>query len=220
MVCARLLVPTELEPIRLLVDRRFKNEIAIREQAMADSVERVRKTPGDVLCPALISYRAGKPFVIDKFYAKQRMSAGAFRDAVTARVAARTLTIVKTDRRARWTKPFRINPVPPAELKKWDVWVGDWTLSGIAKDTLTGPGEGELYLHEHVLLTNSSCKSIKVKGNGPELKNMIFSTIRLRRFIMLPHSPVTESREIIATFSDTATETAGAGSQPWIHETP
>ena len=108
VVCARLLVPKELEPIRLLVDRRFKNEIAIREQAMADSVERVRKTPGDVLCPMLISYRAGKPFVIDNFNAKQRMSAGALpEDAVTARVAAGTLTIVKTDPRARWTKPFR-----------------------------------------------------------------------------------------------------------------
>ena len=77
VVCARLLVPKELEPIRLLVDRRFKNEIAIREQAMADSVERVRRTPGDVLCPMLISYRAGKPFAVDKFNAKQRMSAGA-----------------------------------------------------------------------------------------------------------------------------------------------
>jgi len=108
VVCAGLLVPKGLEPIRLLVDHRFKNEIAIREQAMADSVERVRKTPGDVLCPALVSYRAGKPFVVDKFNAKQRMSAGAFRDAVTARVAAGTLTIVKTDRRARWTKPFRL----------------------------------------------------------------------------------------------------------------
>jgi hypothetical protein len=102
-----LLVPKELEPFQLLVDRRFKNEIAIREQAMADSVERVRKTPGDVLCPELISYRAGKPFAVDKFNAKQRMSAGAFRDAVTARVAAGTLTIVKTDPRAQWTKPFQ-----------------------------------------------------------------------------------------------------------------
>src|SRR5215470_15922511 len=69
-VSARLLVPKQLEPIRLLVDRRFKNEIAIREQAMADSVERVRRTPGDVLCPMLISYRAGKAFVVDDFNAE------------------------------------------------------------------------------------------------------------------------------------------------------
>jgi hypothetical protein len=108
VVCARLLVPKELEPIRLLVDPRFKNEIATREQAMADSVERVRRTPGDVWCPALISYRAGKPFAVDNFNAKQRMLAGALpKDAVTARVTAGTLTIVKTDPRARWTNPFR-----------------------------------------------------------------------------------------------------------------
>jgi hypothetical protein len=107
MVCAQLLVPKELEPIRLLVDRRFKDEIAIREQAMADSVERVRRTPGDVLCPTLISYRAGKPFAVDSFNAKERMSAGALpKDAVTARLAAGTLTIVETDQRAQWKNPF------------------------------------------------------------------------------------------------------------------
>jgi hypothetical protein len=110
VVCARLLVPRELEPIRMLVDRRFKNEIAIREQAMADSVEGVRRTPGDVLCPMLISYWAGKPFVVDTFNAEQRMSAGALpKDAVTARVAAGALTIVKTDQRARWKNPFRLS---------------------------------------------------------------------------------------------------------------
>jgi hypothetical protein len=47
--------------------------------------------------------------VVDHFNAEQRMLAGALpKDAVTARVAAGTLTIVKTDPRARWTKPFRL----------------------------------------------------------------------------------------------------------------
>src|SRR5215831_5767974 len=109
VVCVRLLAPKELEPFRMLVDRRFKNEIAIREQAMADSVERVRRTPGAVLCNMLISYRAGKPFAVDDFNVEQRMSAGALpKDDITARVAAGTLTIVKTDQRALWTKPFRL----------------------------------------------------------------------------------------------------------------
>jgi len=76
---------------------------------MADSVERVRRTPGDVLRPTLISYRAGKPFVVDHFNTEQRMLAGALpKDAITARVAAGVLTIVKTDPRARWTKSFRV----------------------------------------------------------------------------------------------------------------
>ena len=108
-VCARLLVPKELEPFRMLVDRRFQNEIAVREQAMADSVERVRRTPGPVLCNMLIGYRAGKPFAVDDFNVEQRMSAGALpKDAITARVAAGTLTIVETDQRALWCKPFRL----------------------------------------------------------------------------------------------------------------
>jgi hypothetical protein len=111
VVCARLLVPKELETVRLLVDHRFKNEIAIREQAMADSIDRVRRTPGDVLCPMLISYRAGKSFAVDNFNVKQRILAGALpKDAITARVAAGTLTIVETDQRAQWRKPFLLKP--------------------------------------------------------------------------------------------------------------
>ncbi len=176
VVCARLLVPKELEPIRLLVDRSFKNEIAMREQAMADSVERVRRTPGDVLCPnMLISYRAGKPFAVDNFNAGQRMSAGALpKDAVTARVAAGTLTIVKIDPRASWTNPFRLNPVPPAELKKWDAWVGDWTLSGTAKDTPTGPEyKVNWYLHEHWIANGFFVQVDQTwKGNGQEFNNV------------------------------------------------
>jgi hypothetical protein len=111
VVCLRLLVPKELEPFRMVGDRRFKNEIAVRQQAMVDSVERVRRTPGDVLCPMLISYRAGKPFAVDKFNVEQRVAAGTLPpDAVTARIAAGTLTFVKTDPRARWIKPFHLKP--------------------------------------------------------------------------------------------------------------
>ena len=72
---------------------------------MAESVERVRQTPGDVMCPLLISYRAGKPFAVDKFNATQRISNGALpKDAITARVAAGTLTIVEVDPRAQWNQ--------------------------------------------------------------------------------------------------------------------
>ena len=218
VVCARLLVPKELEPIRLLVDRRFKNEIAIREQAMADSVERVRETPGDVLCPALISYRAGKPFAVDKFNAKQRMSAGAFRDAVTARVAAGTLTIVKTDPRARWTKPFRVNPVPPAELKKWDVWVGDWTLSGTAKDTPTGPEyKVNWYLHGHWIVNGFFVQVDQTwKGNGQELNNMeIFSYDPVKKIHTVSgFSGDGWSWALTATFDKTTTTEEGVATGP------
>ncbi|TMP94348.1 MAG: hypothetical protein E6L08_03820, partial [Verrucomicrobia bacterium] len=49
-VCVRLLVSKQLQPVRLVFDHSFKKEIAMREQAMTDSVERVRRIPGDVLC--------------------------------------------------------------------------------------------------------------------------------------------------------------------------
>jgi hypothetical protein len=104
VLCGRLLASKQLQPLRLIVDRSFINEIAMRERAMTDSVERVRSIQGDVLCPALVSYRAGKPFVVDKFNTEQRIKAGALpENAITARVAAGTLTVVDADQRARWS---------------------------------------------------------------------------------------------------------------------
>jgi hypothetical protein len=104
-VCVRLLAPKQLQPARLVFDRSFIADIAMRERAMTDSVERVRRIPGDVLCPALVSYRAGKPFAVDAFNAHQRILAGALpKDAIAARVAAGTLTIVEVDQHAHWSR--------------------------------------------------------------------------------------------------------------------
>ncbi len=104
-VCVRLLASKQLQPVRMVFDRSFINEIAIREQAMADSVQRVQQVPGDVLCPPLVSYRSGKPFTVDAFNVQQRISAGVLpKDAITARVAAGTLTTVEVDPRARWSR--------------------------------------------------------------------------------------------------------------------
>ena len=77
----------------------------MREQAMTDSVEHVRRIPGDVTCgrDMLVDYRAGKPFAVDVFNANQRILAGALpKDAIAARVAAGTLTIVDVDPLVRW----------------------------------------------------------------------------------------------------------------------
>jgi hypothetical protein len=107
VVCVRLLASKQLQPVRLVFDHSFKNEIAMREQAMTDSVERVRRIPGDVTCGKylLVCYRAGKPLVVDTFNAEQRILAGALpKDAITARVAAGTLTIVEVDQHARWSQ--------------------------------------------------------------------------------------------------------------------
>jgi len=104
-VCARLLASKQLQPVRLIFDSGFRNEIVMRERAMTDSIERVRRIPGDVTCGRnmLVNYRAGKPFVVDAFNAEQRILAGALpKGAISARVAAGTLTIVEVDPRARW----------------------------------------------------------------------------------------------------------------------
>ena len=77
-VCVRLLASKQLQPVRLVVRSQFKNEIAIREQAMADSVERVRQIPGDVLCPELVSYRAGKPFAVEHLTCSKEFWPAAF----------------------------------------------------------------------------------------------------------------------------------------------
>jgi hypothetical protein len=102
-VCVRLLASKQLQPVRLVFDHSFKNEIAMREQAMTDSVQYVRRIPGDVLCPPLVSYRAGKPFAVDAFNVQQRILAGVLpNDAIAARVAAGTLTIVEVDKQTNW----------------------------------------------------------------------------------------------------------------------
>jgi hypothetical protein len=104
-VCARLLASKQLQPVRLIFDSGFRNEIVMRERAMTDSTEHVRRIPGDVTCGRnmLVSYRAGKPLVVDPFNAEQRILAGALpKDAIAARVAAGTLTIVEVDPRSHW----------------------------------------------------------------------------------------------------------------------
>ena len=63
---------------------------------------------------------------------------------------------------------------PPPELKKWDVWIGNWKLSGIAKDTPTGPEyKVNWYLHEHWILGGFFVQVDQTwKGNGQELHAM------------------------------------------------
>ena len=114
-VCVRLLASKQLQPVRLVFDRSFIDEIALRQQVMSDSIERVRRIPGDVLCGVLVGYRAGKPFTVDEFNVEQRILAGALpKDAITARVAAGTLTIVQVDPRTHWSKPAPLSPTDEA----------------------------------------------------------------------------------------------------------
>jgi hypothetical protein len=102
-ILVRLLVSKQFQPVRVVSDPSFRAEIATRQRIMAEEVERVRRIPGDVLCPLLVSYKAGKPFVVDTFNAEQRIAAGVLpKNAITERVTEGSLTIVEVDERARW----------------------------------------------------------------------------------------------------------------------
>jgi len=102
-IFARLLVSKQFQPVQVVADPGFRAEIAARQRVMAEEVERVRRMLGDVLCPLLVSYKAGKPFVVDTFNAEERSSAGVLpNNAITGRVAKGSLTIVEVDERTRW----------------------------------------------------------------------------------------------------------------------
>lgn len=66
------------------------------------------------------------------------------------------------------------NPTPPPELKKWDVWAGDWALSGKAKDKPKGPEyKVDWHLHEHWILGGFFMQVDQTwKGNGQELHSL------------------------------------------------
>ena len=60
----------------------------------------------------------------------------------------------------------------PPELEKWNVWAGDWSLSGKAKDSPTGPEyKVDWHLHEHWILNGFFMQVDQTwKGSGPELR--------------------------------------------------
>jgi hypothetical protein len=66
------------------------------------------------------------------------------------------------------------NPTPPPELKKWDVWIGDWVLSGTAKETPTGSEyKVDWFLHERWILSGFFVQVDQTwKGDGQELHSL------------------------------------------------
>ncbi len=65
-------------------------------------------------------------------------------------------------------------PTPPPEIKKWDVWIGDWNLSGTARDTPTGPEyKVNWRLHERWILNGFFVQVDQTwQSNGQELHSM------------------------------------------------
>lgn len=62
-------------------------------------------------------------------------------------------------------------PTPPPELKKWDIWIGDWALSGTARDAPSTPEyKVNWSLHERWVLGGFFVQVDQTwKGNGQEL---------------------------------------------------
>jgi hypothetical protein len=99
---------------RLLFDPSFKAEIAIREEAMVATIAKVRSIPGEVMSSNFVCYRAGKPFVIDKFNVSQRMATGALpTNTIKAMIANGRLTEVIPDPRTEWDHPVTKKATSP-----------------------------------------------------------------------------------------------------------
>ena len=66
------------------------------------------------------------------------------------------------------------NPAPPPEIRKWDIWTGDWALSGMAKDRPDGPDyKVDWHLHEHWILGGFFMQVDQTwKGNGMRLRSL------------------------------------------------
>jgi hypothetical protein len=67
-------------------------------------------------------------------------------------------------------------PKPAPELKQWDVWIGDWALSGTAKDTPTGPEyKVDWHMHGHWILGGFFVQIDQTwKGNGEDVRILEF----------------------------------------------
>jgi Protein of unknown function (DUF1579) len=88
---------------------------------------------------------------------------------ITTAFSMMLLTLV-----AASTQGQSLHPAPPAELKKWNIWVGDWALSGTAKDMPTGPEyKVEWSLHERWILGGFFVQVDQTwKANGQELHSL------------------------------------------------
>ena len=90
-------------------------------------------------------------------------------------------------------------PKPAPELKKWDIWIGDWVFSGRAKDT-TGPEYNlDWHMHGHWILGGFFGQlETTWKGNGEEGQTLA----------ILSYEPIKKVHIVSGFGSDGATWTA------------
>ena len=74
----------------------------------------------------------------------------------------------------QWAQTPTAGPAP--EVQKWDLWVGDWTLAGTAKDTATEPEyrvdwrmQGSWILGGHFVEVRGTWKGKRVESTSLEI---------------------------------------------------
>ncbi|WP_010588143.1 glycosyltransferase family protein [Schlesneria paludicola] len=94
MICCRLMMTSRFEPVRLLVDRTFHENLKVSQDVMAETVSRIQAFPNDAAGSNYACFRSGKPFTIDLFNTGQRVKLNRLpRDIIDNKVADGTLQI-------------------------------------------------------------------------------------------------------------------------------
>ncbi len=102
--CLRLMLATNVLPLRVLFDPGWRSEARAREEACVRAVAELRALPGEVLASAYLTFRAGKPFAVDPFSTRERIRAGRLpADVVEARLRAGTLTAYAPREPVTWS---------------------------------------------------------------------------------------------------------------------
>jgi hypothetical protein len=106
----------------VLFDPSLKREVALRERAVARSVARLNATKGAVTTSTYVSYRSGKPFVLDEFTVTARMATGAMAETtLEALLEKAELMMVEPDPGVAWDEPIALakeDDEPPAPTSR------------------------------------------------------------------------------------------------------
>ncbi|MFO0936500.1 MAG: glycosyltransferase family 39 protein [Gemmataceae bacterium] len=104
-ITLRLLASGRMEPARLFYDRNFHAEIALREQVMQQTIDRIRLIPNALGQTTNACYYARLPFVFDSFSTSQRVQKGQLTaEAVKSWLENPPRVVVFEDPLVRWSR--------------------------------------------------------------------------------------------------------------------
>ncbi|HLB33141.1 MAG TPA: hypothetical protein VJK54_02785 [Chthoniobacterales bacterium] len=98
LLCNCLLRAPRFHSPSYLVSSEFQQELEKRKQYIAQKIDQVRTTRGDVFFEPFVVWRAGKPFVVDAFNVEERIKAGKLpHDIIEQKVKNHTLITIPWD---------------------------------------------------------------------------------------------------------------------------